>query len=288
MKITRLVLSMILATAVSANAGAVREKAALGENAALRYWSAFAQMQDSTIARAQVTELNAMLDGTAAYDDAKYKDLVEMNEHALATMARGTALANCDWGLDYALGSETPVDYVEKAAALARLNVLYIFHLRVTGEKDEEMRALAAGIRFSQDIANGGSLFATLVAKDSLVRHLRAVVFAMQGQELSAPQRTILQQAVLRLGADPLNWRAAVKAEMRVFSDFQWTTAVPYAQISQAYLVAIDDPSALPELQELITSLTPQIQALIPNPKRVLEEKRDFSNKLQETRSKLK
>jgi hypothetical protein len=33
--------------------------------------------------------------------DSKYKDLVDRNRPALELMARGTALANCDWGLDY-------------------------------------------------------------------------------------------------------------------------------------------------------------------------------------------
>jgi hypothetical protein len=38
-----------------------------------------------------------------------------------------------------------------------RLNVLYAFHLFKTGNKDGAVRALAAGLRFSHDVGNGGS-----------------------------------------------------------------------------------------------------------------------------------
>jgi hypothetical protein len=65
--------------------------------------------------------LNLILEGTAPYDDSKYKDLAEKNRAALETMARGTALGNCDWGVEYQLGSGAPVEYVRKAAALGRL-----------------------------------------------------------------------------------------------------------------------------------------------------------------------
>jgi hypothetical protein len=49
------------------------------------------------------------------------------------------------------------------------------FHSFIAGNKDGGVRTLAAGLRFSHDVGNGGSLFATLIAKDLLVNHLRAV-----------------------------------------------------------------------------------------------------------------
>src|ERR1700739_1969749 len=92
-----------------------QQKVNLGDNAALRYWSAFAQMQDAAISDEQVKQLNLILEGTSPYADLEYKDLLEKNRLALQTMARGTTLQKCDWGIDYQLGSETPVDYVRKA-----------------------------------------------------------------------------------------------------------------------------------------------------------------------------
>jgi len=84
----------------------------------LRYWSAFSEVQDSGITDQQAKELNAILDGTAPYDDSKYKDLLEKNALALEIMARAISLPNCDWGLDYGLGHERAVDYARKALVL--------------------------------------------------------------------------------------------------------------------------------------------------------------------------
>src|SRR5205085_11838040 len=105
----------------------------LGENAALRYWSAFSAIQDAGITDPEAKELNAILDGTAPYDDSKYKDLLEKNTLSLEIMARGTTISNCDWGTDYSFGDDIPVDYVRKALVLGRLNVLYAFHLFKAG-----------------------------------------------------------------------------------------------------------------------------------------------------------
>src|SRR5438270_13300172 len=123
MNSSRLITSMTLLLAMPASLDS-QQDFKLGQNAALHYWSAFAEMQDSAITDQQAKELNLILDGTAPYEDLKYKDLVEKNRPALETMARAAALPNCDWGVDYELGAEAPVDYVRKALALGRLNVL--------------------------------------------------------------------------------------------------------------------------------------------------------------------
>src|ERR1700722_2205136 len=127
---------LILLLAATAAPGIAQQRSRLGDNAALRYWAAFAQMQDSTITNEQAKELNLILEGTAPYSDLKYRDLVEKNRPALETMIRGTALPACDWGIDYQLGSETPVDYVRRALELGRLNVLYSFHLLTAHDKN--------------------------------------------------------------------------------------------------------------------------------------------------------
>jgi hypothetical protein len=285
MKGLRLFLPTILIAVLLPCSAAAREKATLGDNSALRYWSAFSQLQDAAIPDSQVKELNAILDGTAPYDDSKYKDLVEKNKLALDLMARGAAFAQCDWGLDYELGPDTPVDYARKAAPLARLNVLYAFHLQIIGDKEGEVDAVVAGLRFSRDIANGGSLFATLVAEDSLIKHFRAIAFAIHADALSASQRSTLRKAIA--GLAPLDWQSAIKLEIEALSGLPWPSTIPSTRFAQAYADALNNPSALPKLQEFIASLPPQVKDAIPNPKRVLEEKQDLAEKLQEMRAKL-
>ena len=80
-------------------------------NAALRYWAAFSQLQDSALTVAQAKEITTVLDGTANYDAYKYNGLIEKNRLALEIMSRGTLLPQCDWGLDYDLGADLPVEY---------------------------------------------------------------------------------------------------------------------------------------------------------------------------------
>jgi len=281
----RLISSAILLAAISVGPASAQQRAKLGENAALRYWSAFAQMQDAAVTDEQAKELATILDGTAPYDDLKYKDLVEKNRPALETMVRASALANCDWGVDYQLGLEAPVEYVRKALVMGRLNVLYSFHLLQVGDKDGAMRVLAAGFHFSHDVANGGTLFATVAAKTLLVQHLRAAEFALHVAELSAAQRLVLQKAITQLGPNGLDWYSAMKRELDILHGLN---SEAMARIIPSYLNAINDASQLPGLQKSIAIAPPPIPEVIPNPKRVLEEKKDLTDKLLQTRSRLK
>jgi hypothetical protein len=282
---------IFLATAIAVP-GLAQQRSRLGDNAALRYWAAFAQMQDSTITNEQAKELNLILEGTAPYSDLKYRDLIEKNRPALETMIRGSSIPACDWGIDYGLGPSTPVDYVRRALELGRLNVLYSFHLLIGHDKDGAVQALAAGIRFSRDVANGGTLFATLAAKSLLVEHLRSMSFALHMDELSPAQKSILQKSVAQLGTGSLDWEGAVKRELAVLRAPAGTTggmktldpkaAAALASITSSYVALMSDPSLLAGLQETIARAPRPLPDLIPNPKRVLEEKQDLTNKIKQ------
>lgn len=286
MKILRVISFIILCSAVPLGSAVAQQNEQLGQNAALRYWSAFAEMQDSAISDQQAKELNTILDGTAPYQDLKYYELVEKNRAAVETMARGTAIANCDWGLDYALGSDTPVEYVRKALTLGRLNVLYAFHLLQNGDKEGAVHAIAAGVRFSHDVANDGTLFATLVAKNLLAIHIRAMAFALHMELLSSSQKSVLLKSLSQLGPDGLDWQSAVKREFEIPHpglDAKGSSAV--AQISTAYQSALNNSSELPRLQQMIASAPQAVRKLISNPQRVVDQKQDLADQLRQMRS---
>jgi hypothetical protein len=285
MKIFNTIPSVVLIALLSAGSALAQQNASLKENAALRYWSAFSEVQDSGITDQQAKELNAILDGTAPYDDSKYKELLEKNKLAIEIMARATSLPNCDWGLDYGLRDDIPVDYARKALALGRLNVLYAFHLFIEGNKDGGVRALTAGLRFSHDIANGGSLFATVIAKDLLVSHLIAVSDALHFEQLSAMQRTRLLQAVTGLGSHGVDWPSAIKQEMGVLNRPPWQESVSLVSVTQAYLASVKDPSQLPKFEQLLATVPQPLRDVIPNPKEVLKQKQELDQKLMQTRS---
>lgn len=286
----RLIPSMILLLATSASPGTAQQRVKLGENAALRYWSAFAQMQDSAITEGRAKELNLILDGTAPYVDLKYKDLVEKNQPALETMIRGTGLPTCDWGIDYALGPDAPADYVRKALELGRLNVLYAFHLMIAGDKDGTARVLAAGVRFSHDVASGGTLFATIVAKDLLAAHLRAMEGGSHLTGFSTGQKSVLEKALAQLGPEGLDWQSAVRRELGIFrapfrtpegvKELDSQASAALAEIVPAYIAALNNPTLLPGLQEKIAGAPPPLPEIIPNPKLVAEQKQNLTDKI--------
>lgn len=274
-----LVSSLLPAQAVS------RSAASRSENAALRYWSAFSQVQDYGITTAQAKELNAILDGTAPYDDSRYSPLIKKNTLALEIMARGTSLQYCDWGLDYTLGDQTPVEYARNALALGRLNVLYAFHLFKAGDSDGGVRALAAGLRFSHDVANGGSLFATLIAKDLLMSHLGAVAYAVNMGRLSPSNKMRLQQSVALLGTHGVDWQSAMKVEMGLLNKPPSQASIPLGNVTQAYLAALVDPAKLPEVERSVETLPLPLRDVIPSPNEVIRQKEELDNRIVQTRT---
>jgi hypothetical protein len=277
---TVLIVLLTIAPAIS------QRKVSLADNAALRYWAAFSQMEDAGITDQEARELNSVLDRMGPFDLSKYNDLIQKNTPALEMMARGTLLPNCDWGLDYGLGADVPVDYVRKALTLGRLNMLYVMHLYHTGNRDGALTALAAGLRFSQDLAKGGPLFATLAAKDLLVTHLTAVSDALRMGQLSAAQRSRLQNAVAAVG-NGLDWPAAAKKDLEALgSQYSGDSRISAAlrSIVSSYTAFLNNESTLPSLMDAINHAPRELARLIPNPKRVEEQKQELSDKLQQTR----
>src|SRR5437879_8297352 len=148
---------------------------------------------------------------------------------------------------------KTAIKHVRKALTLGRLNVLYAFHLLQNGDKDAAVHALAVGVLFSHDVANGGSPFATLVAKNLLVTPLRGMALALHVEQLSASQKSVLQKALSQLGPDALDWQAAVKHEFEVpVSGLDTKASAALAQIASAYESSFNDPAALPRLPRII------------------------------------
>jgi hypothetical protein len=137
-------------------------------------------------------------------------------------------------------------------------------------------------VRFSRDIENGGTLFATLVAKDLLIDHFRAIEWLSHVAGFSPAQRSELQKAVAQLGSSGLDWQSAMKRELGVLNKPDWQ--MPLRRVTQGYAAALNDRSALPDLEASIANAPQELQRAIPNPKRVLEEKQDFTKQLQQIR----
>jgi len=276
--------SIVFAVLLTVTAAVGQRKVTLVDNAALRYWAAFAQLQDAGITDQDAKELDEVLDKMTPFDLSRYNELMKKNTPALETMARGTSLPNCEWGVDYGLGADAPVDYARKALVLGRLNMLYVMQLYHSGNPDGAIRALAAGLRFSHDVANGGSLFATLIAKDLLVTHLMAVSAAVRMGQLSPSQRAQLRDAVAALGYG-LDWPAAAKRDVEALGSPYPHESAAISRIASSYAAFLKDKSNLPGLTDAISHAPAEVAQLIPNPKRVEEQKQELSEKLLQTRA---
>ena len=286
MKILQSFFAILLTFGFLSVESSAQQKPKLGENAALRYWAAFFEMQDWATTSVNAKELSAIVDGSAPYDDLKYKELVAKNEPALREMQRGTTLPNCDWGLDYELGPDTPVGYVHNALQLGRLNVLYAFHQMINNDKDGAVRTLAAGRHFAHDVANGGPRFAALVSKNLLESHFRVAEFAMHSG-LSAQQQIVLRKAIAQLGPEGLDWEAAIRREMAALNRPSWKKDIPIGRVTQAYINVLKNPAALPQVQQLLAGVPMPSREVLPHPQRIIEEKQDFEAKLQQARAAL-
>ena len=257
----------------------------LSDNAALRYWSAFAQMRDASLTEDQAKELQRILQGTAPYDDLKYRELAERNRLAVETLRRGSAINECDWGIEYQLASNAPIEYVPKALALGRINILFSMHQLQTGDRIGGIRTLSAGIRFSHDLATGGPLMAALAAKTLLVAHLRTVAFAAVEKALSPAENAMVSAALGRIGAEGVDWQAAIRREFELLS--QSGSSAP-TELQEQYRRALQDAAQLPTLQRAIASLPKSVSSKIINPERVLDQKRELDEQLQSARLRLR
>jgi hypothetical protein len=279
MKFERMLVFALILVGQPASLPAAEQKHSLNDNAALRYYAAFTVMQDAVISDAEAGKLNRILEGVAPYDDSQYAALVENNHGALRLLQLGASHPECDWGLDYQLGEQTPVEYARNALQLGRLNVLYAFHLSIAGDKDGAVKVLSSGVRYSRQVANGGSLFATLVAKQLLIEHLRAIEGLNSLARLSEVQKALLRKEIAAINLHGLDWAAAITREFEVISKPENQSEV--AQISAKYVAALGNSATLPELEAAIVRSSEPIRQLIPLPKRVLEQKQELEIEVQ-------
>jgi len=182
-------------------------------NAALRYWMAFAEMQDPPADKATADLLEKTAAGEIAWDESKLAPILDANGEAVRTMQRATKLPECDWGLEYSLGPRAAISYVARARVMARLNTLYGMRLAAKGDSQGATDAWLAGIRFSQHLAKGGSLIFSLVAKTALLSNVHALMQAARSGVLHEAQRAQIRSIARALPEAGFDWSEALHFE---------------------------------------------------------------------------
>jgi hypothetical protein len=182
-------------------------------NAALRYWMAFALLQDPPADAATTDLVQRVADGKAPWDESRLGPILDANGDALEIMRRGSTVRSCDWGIEYDLGPTAPIAHLAKARVLGRLNVLSGMRRVASGQRAEAVDSWLAGIRFSQHLAEGGTLISLLSANSILMPTLNALADVASRGALDAGQRKRMQTAVQALPETGFDWADAMRRE---------------------------------------------------------------------------
>jgi hypothetical protein len=182
-------------------------------NAALRYWMAMADLQDPPADKGTQELLEKVAAGEVQWDEAKLGPIVDVNTQAIEEMQRATKLPECDWGLEYSRGAHASIGQLTRARVLARLNTLYGMRRMAKGRPQEAIDAWLDGVRFSQDLAKGGTLILKLVARAALLSDFQALNNAGRAGSLPAEQRTRVAVAIRSLPSDVFDWSEALGLE---------------------------------------------------------------------------
>jgi hypothetical protein len=183
------------------------------KNAALRYWIAFAEMQDRTVDEATTKLMEDVLSGAASWDEQRLNPILDANHDAIRTMQKGTLLPECNWGLDYDRGAAMSLAHLPKARAMARLNALYGSRQLAQGDAEGAVNTWLAGLRFAQHITRDMSLIGVLSAKPAFMANLSLLSKAVTDGRLNSDLLRNVKAQVGALPADGLNWSMAVKFE---------------------------------------------------------------------------
>lgn len=209
-KLTYLLCVLVIVTLTLAEG---QKPSTSSENAALRYWQAFAVMQDLPTSDADAWKLQSILDGSSPWDEGKFGVLIDRNQEALAILDRASRLQVCDWGLESEMGPATPIAHVAKARALARLNALAGSRLAAQGKITEALQTWTAGLRFAQHLGQDGTLISVLAAKAALSSDFRAMVNLTSRNPPDAAALTHIGRIARSFPPYPLDWSRAMLTE---------------------------------------------------------------------------
>jgi hypothetical protein len=242
--------NLVLMTMVLAGEGALGAEGT-SQNAALRYWMAFAVMENPPAAGDIAPRLARVSEGQAPWDEG-LAAIVERNREALSIMHRGSRLPSCDWGYEYELLDAAPVANAPRARALSRLNVLYGMRLLHQGKSSEAVDAWLAGLRFSRHIGADGAWVHVLMAAASQRAHLAALTQAARDGRLDRAVQQRVAAALDVLPEDGVDWAIGARHEVEGVSGVL------------ASLERAADPVAA--LREKDVALARTVEAALPQP----------------------
>ena len=226
------------------------------QNAALRYWAAFAEMKDRSIDTATSKLMEDVLNGNAGWDEQGLGPIVEENAYAVQAMQRATALPECNWGLDYSLGAAMPLAHLPKARVLARLNALYGARQMARGDAEGAVKTWLAGLRFAQDVSKDVGLIAALSAQPAFMANLRLLTKAVNSGSVNSQLENKVRTEIRRLPPDGLPWVESIRMEAWADAEsLKYLAKAPdFAAVYKAWFGSVPPQSAKPPSAAEITA----------------------------------
>src|SRR5882724_13315339 len=150
----KIMAALLLFSLCSAAASAQIKMPPETRNAALRYWEAFVELEETGANKSTSDLIPKTLAGEVPWNESQLGKLIDDNQEPIQIMQRATKLPECDWGLEYSLGPNTPVPFLKNAAlSLGRLNTLHGIRLTAKGDTQAAVDTWLAGIQFSRHVA---------------------------------------------------------------------------------------------------------------------------------------
>lgn len=218
MKNLKKALTLCAAGLLAATGAVAQSKLPAGtRNAALRYWQAFSELRDEQTDKATRELLERTAEGYAPWNEEKLGKILDANLHAIQIMQRATKLPECDWGLEAT--SDEPVGFVYKARVLARLDTLQGKRLLAKGDLSGAVNSWLAGVKFSQDLAKGGTLIFALVARSALLPNINALKKAGEDGVLDLNSRGAATATLASLPPTGFDWGATWRMETTIMTN---------------------------------------------------------------------
>lgn len=153
-----LILSLVLVPPFPTTVQAADARPDLGDNAALKYWTAFAflpfldKREEVLLEKCDKVPL-----------DAAALTLIERSRLSRAYLHHGAKLPRCDWGLEYEEGWDLRLPHVEKALTLARLAALHARHEMEQGHRQAGAEDVADLLKLARHLEMNPMIIPNLV-----------------------------------------------------------------------------------------------------------------------------
>jgi hypothetical protein len=182
------------------------------ENAALKYWQAFATLPRLT--DAENKKLAEVL--TTPLDDLARKILADA-EYSLQMMHHGAALPRCDWGMGYQEGVFTRLPQAEAARMLSSLICLRVRMRFEAGRSAEAIDDVVAGVILSRHCSLTGTN--VMLLSGYAIEHRMIEVLALHIPKINPRMIPDLKKRIAAI-PDGLNLAEALATEEKYFLDW--------------------------------------------------------------------